>query len=54
VASDQWLVNSENKADLTTNHQSLVTIIFWPQYLEFLGFILLGGTFLRILLIKED
>lgn len=39
-----WLLNSES-----TN----IKIIFWPQYLEFLGFILLAGVFLRILLIKE-
>jgi hypothetical protein len=30
-----------------------ITIIFLPQYLEFLGFILLAGVFLRILFIKE-
>ena len=30
-----------------------VKIIFWPQYLEFLGFILLAGAGLRILIIKK-
>lgn len=39
-----WLLNSES-----TN----IKIIFWPQYLEFAGFILLVGLFLRILLIRQ-
>lgn len=30
-----------------------VTIIYWPQYLEFFGFILLGLLFFRILTIKK-
>jgi len=30
-----------------------ITIVFWPQYLEFAGFILLAIAFLRILLIKQ-
>lgn len=55
--SDQWLVASDqNNTDynqLTTNHQPLVTIIFWPQYLEFLGFILLAIAFFTILKIKD-
>ncbi len=37
----------------TSNHQSLVTIIFWPQYLEFLGFALLIIAFL-IIIFKYD
>ncbi|OQY68257.1 hypothetical protein B6D29_01035 [Microgenomates bacterium UTCPR1] len=40
-----WIIDSQ--AD--TNHQQLVTIIFWPQYLEFLGFALLIIVFLFIL-----
>ena len=39
---------------ISTNFNKFqVLIIFWPQYLEFLGFILLAGVFLRILFIKE-
>jgi hypothetical protein len=38
------------KLDGQTNN---VTIIFWPQYLEFLGFALLAIAFLSILLIKK-
>ena len=44
VDSDQWLVNSEKK--------SIVTIIFWPQYLEFLGFGFLALTLIFILLYR--
>lgn len=40
-----WLLDSQPD----TNHQPLVTIIFWPQYLEFLGFALLIIVFLFIL-----
>lgn len=41
--------NWANGWKLTTNHQSLITIVFWPQYLEFLGFGLLIVVFLAIL-----
>jgi hypothetical protein len=44
-----WLLNEQ----LTTNHQSPVTIIFWPQYLEYLGFALLIIAFL-IIIFKYD
>ena len=45
VASDQWLVNSEKK--------SIVTIIFWPQYLEFVGFGLMIIAFIYILKLRH-
>ena len=35
------------------DNNSKITIIFWPQYLEFLGFALLAIAFLSILLIKK-
>jgi len=38
---------------LVTNHQQLITIIYWPQYLEFLGFGLMIATFIYIFLKKE-
>ena len=43
-----WKINSE-----AMKQSSNVLLIFWPQYLEFVGFILLVTVFLRILLIKE-
>jgi hypothetical protein len=30
-----------------------IRIVFWPQYLEFFGFVLLAGAALRILIIKK-
>lgn len=36
-----------------TNHQQPITIIFWPQYLEFLGFGLMIAIFIYIFLKKE-
>jgi len=48
---DHVLVN--NWANGWKLDDQLITIIFWPQYLEFAGFILLALAFLRILLIKK-
>lgn len=39
--SNGWILNSQNPK---TNDQRLI-IIFWPQYLEYLGFAILAGTF---------
>jgi len=36
-----WVIPNSS---LILNHSSFI-IIFWPQYLEYLGLILLGGTF---------
>jgi len=46
VDSDQWLVNSEKK--------SIVTIIFWPQFLEFLGFGLMIVAFIFVIKYKHE
>jgi len=51
VTSDQ---NNTGNNQLTANHYPLVTILFWPQYLEFIGFVLLGLAFFRILIIKDN
>ncbi|MFA6016785.1 MAG: hypothetical protein WC744_01725 [Patescibacteria group bacterium] len=53
VLVNNWANGWKLDNKLITNHQSLVTIIFWPQYLEFAGFILLVIVFLRILLISQ-
>ncbi|VVA43461.1 conserved membrane hypothetical protein [Candidatus Roizmanbacteria bacterium] len=50
---DHVLVNDWANGWKIDGQTSKVTIIFWPQYLEFLGFALLAITFLSILLIKE-
>jgi len=41
VLVNNWANGWRLDDQLTTNHQSLITIIFWPQYLEFAGFGLL-------------
>jgi hypothetical protein len=48
--------NSKEKdsQQLTTNHQSPVTIIFWPQYLEFIGFLMMGVGFLIVIKFKHQ
>ena len=51
---DHVLVNDWANGWKIDGQTSKVTIIFWPQYLEFLGFALLAITFLSILLIKEN
>lgn len=45
-----WLLNNETMNQL---NNGTIYIIFWPQYLEFAGFILLVFAFLRILLISQ-
>lgn len=46
-------VNNWANGWLLDNESTDIKIIFWPQYLEFAGFILLVGLFLRILLIRQ-
>ncbi|MFA5770067.1 MAG: hypothetical protein WC894_01065 [Patescibacteria group bacterium] len=45
-----WKINNEAMNQL---NNGTITIIFWPQYLEFLGFVLLAISFFAILKIKE-
>jgi len=54
VLVNNWANGWRLDNQLTTNHEQLITILFWPQYLEFLGFGLLAGAFLYLLLIKEN
>lgn len=57
--SNGWILTGPTSS--TTNvgtsrgkaNGSTVTIVFWPQYLEFLGFALLAIAIFRILIIKE-
>ncbi|MBI4058694.1 hypothetical protein HY404_00485 [Candidatus Microgenomates bacterium] len=44
--SNGWVINPN-----ITHNSELITIIFLPQYLEYLGFILLAGTILWLILI---
>ena len=53
VLINNWANGWRIDDQLVTSHQQLVAIVFWPQYLEFAGFILLAIAFLRILLIKQ-
>jgi len=50
---DHVLVNNWANGWKIDDQTNNITIIFWPQYLEFLGFALLVIAFLRILLIKD-
>lgn len=45
-----WLINNETMKQL---NNATILIVFWPQYLEFLGFALLAIAFLSILLVKK-
>ncbi len=44
-----WTINSS-----MINDNSLIVIIFLPQYLQYLGFILLGGTFLYLIIMTKQ
>lgn len=49
-----WILDDVNSnLGSKINNPKSITIIFWPQYLEFVGFALLVIAFLRILLIKD-
>ncbi len=50
---DHVIVNNWANGWKLNDQTNEVTIIFWPQYLEFIGFVLLAAAGLRILLIKE-
>ncbi len=49
------LNNWENAWEIqaTNNSETFISLVYWPQYLEYLGFVLLGTTFVGILFWKE-
>ena len=49
------VVSGQSKTEKpNTDNQQLITIIFWPQYLEFIGFALFLGSFVWIITRKSN
>lgn len=48
-----WVMNSDSVSDSDKSRKQVV-IVFWPQYLEYLGFILAGGMIIYVIKFYKD
>jgi len=54
VLVNNWANGWHLDNQLFTNHQQLITILYWPQYLEFVGFGLMIVAFIFVIKYKHE